>query len=164
MVLIWRHISPEPMRCPECKNIGPTLWPIRKTSFWFGWHVEHLFLCFPDFFPIQADIIPPVWPVSCPCTRGQRRLRWPEPGVSSSFSGAWWHQSSQSGLSGGHGVNILPVNFCQHLKICQTRSFSRSSELFSDFQSGDTWTMKRQQSWAWGAANVLLNSYVMKFD
>ena len=39
MDLIWRHISPEPMRCPECINIGLTLWPIRRTSFWFGTHV-----------------------------------------------------------------------------------------------------------------------------
>ena len=37
--LIWWHISPEPLTCPECKNIGLTLWPIRKTSFRFGGHV-----------------------------------------------------------------------------------------------------------------------------
>ena len=39
MDLIWRHISLEPMRCPECENIGLTLWPIQKTSFRFGGHV-----------------------------------------------------------------------------------------------------------------------------
>ena len=39
LCLIWRHISPEPLTRPECKNIGLTLWPIRKTSFWFGGHV-----------------------------------------------------------------------------------------------------------------------------
>ena len=38
--LIWWHISPEPLTCPEWKNIGLTLWPIRKTSFRFGGHVR----------------------------------------------------------------------------------------------------------------------------
>ena len=28
------------MSCPEFKNIGPTLWVIQKTSFWFGRHVR----------------------------------------------------------------------------------------------------------------------------
>ena len=40
MDLIWGHISPEPMRCPECENIGLNLWPIQKTSFWFSGHVS----------------------------------------------------------------------------------------------------------------------------
>ena len=39
MDLIWGHISPKPMRCPELKNIGLTLWAIRKTSFLFSGHV-----------------------------------------------------------------------------------------------------------------------------
>ena len=39
MDLIWGHISPEPIRCPECENIGLTLWPIQKTSFRFSGHV-----------------------------------------------------------------------------------------------------------------------------
>ena len=43
--LIWWHISPEPLTCPEWKNIGLTLWPIRKTSFRFGGHV--LFMIWP---------------------------------------------------------------------------------------------------------------------
>ena len=43
MDLIWGHISPEAMRYPELKNIGLTLWPIRKTSFLFSGHV-HLYL------------------------------------------------------------------------------------------------------------------------
>ena len=39
MDLIWGHISPEPMGCPELKNIGLTLWVIQKTSVWFSRHV-----------------------------------------------------------------------------------------------------------------------------
>ena len=39
MDLIWGHISTEPMRCPQLKNIGLTLWAIRKTSFLFSGHV-----------------------------------------------------------------------------------------------------------------------------
>ena len=37
--LIWWHISPEPLTCPEWKNIGLTLGAIRKTSFRFSRHV-----------------------------------------------------------------------------------------------------------------------------
>ena len=39
MVLIWGHISPEPMRYPELKNVDLTLWPIRKTSLLFSEYV-----------------------------------------------------------------------------------------------------------------------------
>ena len=44
MDLIWGHISTEPMRCPELKNICLTLWAIRKTSFLFHGHVLVLLL------------------------------------------------------------------------------------------------------------------------
>ena len=37
---IWRHISTEPMGCPEWKNSIPALRPIRKTSLTFGRHVN----------------------------------------------------------------------------------------------------------------------------
>ena len=39
MDLILGHISLEPVRCPELKNIGLTVWAIQKTSFWFSGHV-----------------------------------------------------------------------------------------------------------------------------
>ena len=39
MDLILGHISPEPISCPELKNISLALWVIQKTSFWFGRHV-----------------------------------------------------------------------------------------------------------------------------
>ena len=41
ITVMWGHIYPEPMRCPECENIGLNLWPIQKTSFWFCRHVLH---------------------------------------------------------------------------------------------------------------------------
>ena len=39
MDLIWGHIAPEPMSCPELKNIGLTLWVIQKISVWLSRHV-----------------------------------------------------------------------------------------------------------------------------
>ena len=41
MDLIWGHISPELVSCPELKNIGLTFWHFRKTSFWFSRHVPY---------------------------------------------------------------------------------------------------------------------------
>ena len=60
MDLIWGHISTEPMRCPQLKNIGLTLWAIRKTSFLFSGHVLRLlqFLSFPIAILISPLLIP----------------------------------------------------------------------------------------------------------
>ena len=61
MDLIWGHISPEPISCPELKNISLTLWVIQKTSFWFSRHVFNYNWHFPArvsaHFPVSALLL-----------------------------------------------------------------------------------------------------------
>ena len=145
------------------------------------------FLCFPNFFPIKARRIPPVWPVPSPSTRGQRRLRWPEPGPGSAHyqEPEMWPCHSQSSLSGGHGVNIIPESsnihqaiWCgQHwiiffvFEFLSTFKNMSDSELFPELGALQWFSIRRHvnneaaaEVSEGGAANVLLNSYVMKFD
>ena len=80
---------------------------------------QHLFSLFSGLFP------DPSWHHSPSVTSDQPLHPGPETsevtragaGVSSSLSGAWSHQSSQSSISGGHGVNIIPVSSNIHQAI-----------------------------------------------
>ena len=66
MDLIWGHIAPEAMSCPELKNIGLTLWVIQKTSVWFSRHVDSdvvvLVLFIPASIVINCEIF---WKMIC---------------------------------------------------------------------------------------------------
>ena len=82
------------------------------------WFVRRtLFSLFSGFFPDPSWHHSPSVTSELPLHPGPETSEVTRAGVSSLLSGAWWHQSSQSSLSGGHGVNIIPVSSNIHQAI-----------------------------------------------